>query len=161
VLVTPMRTGVLLVGKLLPFLVIGCVDVAFGMTVGAWVFDVPIRGSLGLIGAATLCYVMTTLGIGLLISTFSKTQQQAFLGAFLFAMPAMLLSGVMTPIRAMPPWLQSLTLANPLRYFVALMREVMLKGSSLADVWGNLLVLALFGLAIITTATLRFHKRVA
>ncbi len=161
VLVTPMRPQILLLGKLLPFLAIGCFDVAFGLTVGAWVFSVPIRGSVALVFAATLCYVMTTLGIGLLISTFSRTQQQAFLGAFLFAMPALLLSGVMTPIRAMPEWLQLITLFNPLRYYVVVMRETLLKGAGLPEVWGNLMALAVFGLLILTSATLRFHKRLA
>jgi ABC-2 type transport system permease protein len=91
----------------------------------------------------------------------SKTQQQSFLGGFLFAMPAILLSGVMTPIRAMPDWLQALTWANPLRYYAEIMRASLLTGAGVDLLWWRLLALALFGLSLLTVASLRFQKRVA
>lgn len=161
VLVTPIRPWVLLVGKMLPFVVIGVVDVIFALTIGAWLFAVPMRGPMWVIGASALLYLMTTLGVGLLISTISRTQQQSFLGGFLFTMPAMLLSGVMTPIAAMPEWLQWITLVNPLRYFVEIMRSVLLTGAGFSLVWPNMLVLAMFGTGLLTTAALQFQKRVA
>lgn len=161
VLVTPVRPLLLLVGKMAPFVVIGVVDVMLLVGVGTWLFDIPIRGSPLVLLAATLVYLMTTLGVGLLISTVSANQQQAFLGGFLFAMPAILLSGVMTPIRAMPDWLQLVTRLNPLRYFVEVMRGVLLRGAGLADLWPQLAALVVLGVAILAVATSRFHKRLA
>jgi ABC-2 type transport system permease protein len=161
VLVTPIRPSVLLVGKLLPYMVIGLVDVAVGLVFGNIVFGVPIRGSLALLAAATCVYLLSTTGIGLFISTVSASQQQAFLGAFLFAMPAILLSGVMTPIRSMPEPLQWLTLLNPLRYFGEILRANLLKGAGFADLWPQLTALLFFGVAILSISTLRFRKRAA
>ncbi|HEY3452638.1 MAG TPA: ABC transporter permease [Myxococcales bacterium] len=161
VLVTPVRPAVLLLGKMLPFVVMGIFDILFAMTIGAWLFAVPLRGSLAVIAVAGLCYLTSTLGVGLLISTVSRTQQQSFLGGFLFAMPAMLLSGAMTPIRSMPIWLQYLTYANPLRYFVEILRANMLTGAGFDLLWPRIVVLAGFGLTLLTVASLRFHKRVA
>jgi ABC-2 type transport system permease protein len=159
VLVTPIRPLFLLVGKMAPFVVIGLVDIALLLAAGTWLFDVPLRGPLPVLLAGTLLYLMTTLGAGLLISTLSATQQQSFLGGFLFILPAMLLSGVMTPIRAMPGWLQAVTYANPVRYYAEVMRTTLLRGGGFADLWPELLALLLLGGAILATATLRFHKR--
>jgi ABC-2 type transport system permease protein len=161
VLVTPIRPLLLLVGKMAPFVVIGLVDVMLLVGVGTWLFDIPIRGSPSVFLAGTLLYLMTTLGVGLLISTMSATQQQAFLGGFLFAMPAIILSGVMTPIRAMPEWLQVVTRLNPLRYYVEVMRGVLLRGAGFGDLWPQLAALAVLGAAILAVATARFHKRLA
>lgn len=159
VLVTPISSSVLLVGKMLPFVVIGVFDVIFALTIGVWLFAVPVRGSLWVVAVASLVYLMTTLGVGLLISTISRTQQQSFLGGFLFTIPAMLLSGVMTPIASMPQWLQLLTYANPLRYFVEVMRANLLTGAGFGLLWPKLLVLTLFSLTLLTVAAKRFHKR--
>jgi len=161
VLVTPIRPSVLLLGKMLPFVAIGVFDILFALTIGAWLFDVPVRGSLWVLGASALCYLTSTLGVGLLISTLSRTQQQSFLGGFLFAMPAMLLSGAMTPISSMPGWLQWLTYLNPLRYFVEILRANMLTGAGFDLLWSRMAILAAFGLALLTVASLRFHKRAA
>jgi len=159
--VTPLRPGVLMVGKVTPFVLVGLVDVGLALAVGAWVFDVPLRGSLWLVAGATLLYVMSTLGVGLLIATLSRTQQQAFVGGFLFLLPAILLSGVLTPLRAMPDWLAWLTWLNPVRYYVEVLRGVLLKGASLAELWRQVLLLALFGAAVLTVAARRFHKTAA
>ncbi len=161
VLVTPIRPSVLLLGKMLPFVVIGVFDVLFALTLGATLFGVPLRGDLAVVAVSALLYLMTTLGVGLLISTVSRTQQQSFLGGFLFAMPAMLLSGVMTPIRAMPEWLQWLTYVNPLRYFVEIMRANLLTGAGFSLLWPQLLALAAFGVLLLGVAVLQFQKRVA
>jgi ABC-2 type transport system permease protein len=160
VLVTPVRPILLLVGKMAPYVVIGLVDVTLLVGVGTWLFGIPIRGSLGLLYVATALYLLTTLGIGLLVSTASSTQQQAFLGAFLFTIPAVLLSGLMTPVRAMPPWLRPVTLLNPIRHYAEVARGVLLRGAGLADVWPQLAALLAIGAAILALATLRFHRRI-
>jgi ABC-2 type transport system permease protein len=159
VAVTPIPSSILLAGKMTPFVFIGFFDVLLLVTAGTWVFGVPLRGNLGVMALATLLYLFSTLGVGLLISTISSNQQQAFLGGFLFTLPAILLSGIMTPIDSMPRWMQWLTYANPLRYFQQIARANLLKGGSLGDLWPQLLALALFGAAIFGLAAIRFHKR--
>lgn len=161
VLVTPIRPVWLLLGKLLPFLVIGIVDVGLLLAVGTWLFDVPLRGSLLVGGLGVVLYLFSTLGMGLFISTVSRTQQQAFLGGFLFVMPAMLLSGIMTPVRAMPGWLQAITLVNPLRHFAEVIRGVLLRGAGLGDLWFQLAMLAVIGGAVMGLAAVRFRTQVA
>jgi ABC-2 type transport system permease protein len=161
VLVTPIRPLWLLVGKLLPFLVIGIFDVLLLVAVGSWVFEVPLRGSL-LVGAmGVLLYLFSTLGVGLLISTLSQNQQQAFLGGFIFMMPAILLSGVMTPIRGMPGWLQVITWLNPVRHFAEVMRGVLMRGSGFADLWFQLAFLAALGIGVMALAVARFRTQLA
>jgi ABC-2 type transport system permease protein len=160
VLVTPIQPFYLLVGKMGPFVVIGLVDVMLLVSAGTWLFDIPIRGSFSVLLVGTLLYLSSTLGMGLLISTLSRTQQQSFLGGFLFMMPAILLSGVMTPIRGMPDWLQAITYLNPVRYYAEVMRGALLKAAGFADLGFQLVALTIFGVTILTIATLRFRKRV-
>lgn len=159
VMVTPIHPLWLLAGKMTPFVAIGFFDVLLLLAAGTWVFDVPIRGSLLVFGLGTLLYLLSTLGAGLLISTLSQTQQQAFLGGFIFVLPAVLLSGIMTPIHSMPPWMQALTWLNPLRYFAEINRANLMKGAGFGDVWPQLLALLIFGAAIFGLATVRFRKR--
>jgi ABC-2 type transport system permease protein len=159
VLVTPIKPLWLLVGKLLPFLIVGFFDVILLMAVGTWVFEVPLRGNLLVAAVGVLLYVFSTLGVGLLISTLSQNQQQAFLGGFIFMMPAILLSGVMTPIRAMPDWLQYVTLLNPVRYFAEVMRGVLMRGAGFGDLWFQLAALAVLGLGILGLAASRFRTQ--
>jgi ABC-2 type transport system permease protein len=159
VAVTPIPSSVLLAGKMTPFVFIGFFDVLLLITAGTWVFGVPLRGNLAVMALATLLYLLSTLGVGLLISTISGNQQQAFLGGFLFTLPAVLLSGIMTPIDSMPHWMQGLTYANPLRYFQEIARANLLKGASFVDLWPKLGALALFGAAIFGLAAARFSKR--
>ena len=161
VLVTPIRPVLLLVGKMAPFVVIGLVDVALLMAAGTWLFAVPLGGNLAVVLAGTLLYLMTTLGVGLLISTLSTSQQQSFLGGFLFVLPAILLSGVVTPIRAMPLWLQVVTWLNPVRYYAEVMRTTLLRGAGFGELWPQLVALALLGGGILFAATRRFHERIA
>jgi len=161
VLVTPIRPVLLLVGKMAPFVVIGLVDVALLMAAGTWLFGVPLGGTLPVVLVGTLLYLMTTLGVGLLISTLSTNQQQSFLGGFLFVLPAILLSGVVTPIRAMPAWLRAITWLNPVRYYAEVMRTTLLRGGGFADLWPQLLALGLLGGAILLAATRRFRERIA
>lgn len=160
ILVTPVQPAVLLVGKMLPFALIGLFDFLLAMVVGAYVFDVPLAGSFMLLTGATLLYLMSTLSMGLLISTISATQQQAFMGGFFFMLPAALLSGITTPIRSMPSWLQPLTLINPLRHYTDLLRAVLVRGAVVSDVLPQLLTLAAFGVVLALVASLRFRKTV-
>lgn len=161
VLVTPLAPWQLLIGKMAPFLVIGLFDVALVLAAGAYVFDMPLRGELGVVASATFLYLLSTLGVGLFIASVSRTQQQAFLGGFLFLLPAVLLSGVMTPILAMPGWLQAVTLANPVRYYVEVVRSVLLEGAGFADVGLKLLWLAAFGVAIFAVSVAKFRRRLS
>jgi ABC-2 type transport system permease protein len=123
------------------------------------VFSVPIRGSLALYFFGTFLYLLNTVGLGLYVSTISKTQQQALLTGFALLMPAMLLSGILTPVASMPTWLQPVTYLNPLRYFGEILRGVMLKGSSFFELATSFAGLGIFGVLIFSMAIFRFSKR--
>ncbi len=159
VLVTPIRPTVLLFGKIAPYVVIGFVDVLLLVAAGIWIFGVPVRGPLSVLFVGTLLYLLTTLGVGLLISTISRTQQQSFLAGILFVLPAVLLSGVMSPVRAMPAWLQAITWVNPVRHYAEVMRSCLLRGAGFADLAVPLAALALIGGAVFALAVARFRTR--
>jgi ABC-2 type transport system permease protein len=159
ILVTPLRPSVLLLGKCLPFALVGLVEVWAVLTVGSYLFDVPLRGSAVLITVATFLYLMTTLGVGIFISTVSRSQQQAILGGLFFLMPAILLSGFMTPIANMPAWLRPLTYLDPVRYYLEILRGCLLKAAGFADVAAQLVALAAFGVVLLTLSAARFRKR--
>jgi ABC-2 type transport system permease protein len=161
VLVTPIPSGILLSGKILPYVAIGLFDVALAIGVGGWIFGLPIRGSLVYLVVATLLYLLSTLGVGLLVSTVSATQQQAFMGGFLFMIPAILLSGNMTPVTSMPEWLQPLTWLNPLRFYIEALRANLLEGAGFADLWPQTLALGAYGIVIFGIALFRFRKTTA
>lgn len=160
VIVTPIRKGEFILGKTLPFVLIGYIDVALISLVGWLVFDVPVRGSLGLLFLATTLFLMSSLGIGLLISTVSRTQQQAMMTAFFIIFPAMLLSGFAFPIENMPEPVQWLTLLNPLRYYMVVIRGIFLKGVGMEALWQQLAALAVTGIAVLLVAVGRFRKTV-
>jgi ABC-2 type transport system permease protein len=158
VIVTPIRKSEFILGKTLPFVLIGYIDVALISTVGALVFNVPLRGSLALLFLATTLFLMSSLGIGLLISTVSQTQQQAMMTAFFIIFPAMLLSGFAFPIENMPEPVQWLTLLNPLRYYMVVIRGIFLKGVGFAALWQQLAGLTLIGVSLLSLAVMRFRK---
>lgn len=158
VLVTPIRPAWLLAGKMAPYVVIGFLDVMLLVAAGTWIFDVPLRGPLPVVALGTVLYLLTTLGVGLLISSGARTQQQAFLGGFLFILPAVLLSGAMSPVAAMPAWLRAVTYLNPVRHFAEVMRSCLLRGAGLADLAVPLGSLAALGAFIFAAAVLRFRK---
>lgn len=158
VIVTPIRKREFILGKTLPFVLIGYIDVALISIVGMLVFDVPIRGSLWLLFLATTIFIMSCLGIGLLISTVSETQQQAVMSAFFIIFPAMLLSGFAFPIENMPLPAQWLTLFNPLRYYMVIIRGIFLKGVGLDVLWPQMVPLTLLGIALLSLAIQRFRK---
>jgi ABC-2 type transport system permease protein len=157
--VTPLPGSLLILGKIIPFAAIGLFDFLLALVVGAYVFDMPLRGSLSLVFFATALYLMNTLGVGLLISTISQSQQQAFMGGFLFMLPAALLSGIMTPVRSMPSWLSPLTLLNPLRHYAEILRAVLLRGADARDLKVQLLALALMGVTLCSVAAWRFRLK--
>ncbi len=159
VMVTPIRPVVLLFGKIAPYVVFGFVDVMLLVAAGTWLFGVPIRGPIPVLVTGTVLYLLTTLGVGLLISTISATQQQSFLAGFLFILPAVLLSGVATPIRSMPDWLQAITWVNPVRHYAEVMRSCLLRGAGFADLAVSLAALAVIGGLVFAAAVLRFRTR--
>jgi ABC-2 type transport system permease protein len=158
-MVTPIRPVELMLGKILPFAVVGIFEV-FLVTVAALViFRTPLRGSVLVLIAGAVLFLLTTLGVGLFISTISGTQQQAMMSSFFFFMPALLLSGFAFPIRNMPPPVQYLTYFNPLRYFMQIVRGIFLKGIGMEFLWPQMVALLVFGVLILGSASLRFHKR--
>jgi ABC-2 type transport system permease protein len=161
VMVTPIKSIELMVGKTIPFALLGLLEVAVVVSIASLVFDLPVRGSLLSLYGVTVLYLMTTLGLGLFISTVSATQQQAMLNAFFVVLPALMLSGFIFPIDNMPEPVQWITYANPLRYFIQLVRGIMVKGSSLTELSGSVASLAGLGVLVLIAAALRFRKRVA
>jgi ABC-2 type transport system permease protein len=158
VMVTPMSSLVLMVGKLLPYVLIGLFDFVLALVVATYFFGVPLRGPLSVAVVGTTAYLICTLGIGLLISTISRTQQQAFIGGFLFLMPALLLSGVMTPLWGIPDWLMPVTRINPVRYYVEIVRGVLLRGSDFVDLSSQLSWLFGMGIGVLGFAAWRFQR---
>ncbi|MDH7500268.1 MAG: ABC transporter permease [candidate division NC10 bacterium] len=161
ILVTPITPAEFVLGKTAPFALIGLADVLLVTGVGVLWFAVPIRGSLLLLLFGTVLYLMSTLGIGLLISTVSRTQQQAMMTTFFFFMPAILLSGLMFPIANMPRGVQWLTYLNPMRYFLVIIRGIFLKGVGPAILWPQMAALAAMGIFTLWLSTRRFRKTLA
>jgi ABC-2 type transport system permease protein len=158
-MVTPIRPIELMLGKTLPFALVGLVDVALVVGVALLLFHVPFRGSALLLFACACLFLMTSLGAGLFISTISRTQQQAMMTTFLFFQPFFLLSGFAFPIRNMPQSIQYLTYLNPVRYFIEIVRGLFLKGSGVSVLWPQMLALAVFGVVILSLSAMRFRKR--
>ena len=158
-MVSPIRPIELMLGKTLPFAMIGLADMVLVVVAAVLIFRVPFRGSVLLLFAASALFLLTSLGAGLFISTISRTQQQAMMTTFLFFQPAFLLSGFAFPIRNMPDFIQPLTYLNPVRYFMEIVRGIFLRGSGADVLWPQMLALAVFGVSILTLSALRFHKR--
>lgn len=159
IMVTPIRPIELMLGKTIPFLLVGFLDMALVVSIALGLFHVPLRGSLVLILGSSLLFMMTTLGAGLFLSTISETQQQAMMGAFFFFQPAFMLSGFAFPLRNMPEIIQWLTYLNPLRYFMDIVRGVFLKGTGLPALWPQVAALFCFGIIILFLSSQRFRKR--
>lgn len=161
IIVTPIHRWEFILGKTLPFALVGYLNVAMVTTLAVFWFDIPIRGSLFLLGAATGVYLLSSLGFGLLISTVSRSQQQAMMSAFMFMFPAMLLSGFAFPVENMPESIQHLTWINPLRHYLVIIRGIFLKGVGFAVLWPQMAILAVLGGGILAVAVYRFRKTVA
>ena len=160
--VTPLRRWQLIVGKLLPYGLIGIVDIFLVVGVARFWFEVPLLGSFGLLFALSLVFLLSTLGLGLFVSTISQNQQQAMLTAtFFFVTPMIYLSGFVFPIENMPAVIRPITYLIPLRYYLVIVRGIFLKGVGLEVLWPQALALLAWGLAILGLATLRSTKRAA
>ena len=159
-LVTPMRPIDILLGKGLPGLLIGVIEASVIVAAAVWWFDVPLRGGLLPLYLGLVLFVIAVTGIGLMISSLAGTQQQALLGAFLFMVPSIILSGFATPIANMPGWVQDLTLLNPMRYFLVIVRSVFLEGASTTSLGGQYWPMAAIGLVTLAAAGWLFRKRV-
>ena len=158
--VTPLARWELITGKLLPYAAIGIIDVVLVLVVAINWFEVPMRGSIPLLFAMCLIYLMSTLGLGLFVSTISQTQQQAMMTSiFFFLMPMIYLSGFIFPIENMPAWIQPFTYLIPLRYFLVIVRGIFLKGIGLEVLWPQALALFTWGAVVLALATLRSSKR--
>ena len=158
ILVTPIRPAEFIIGKILPFAIIALADVALIAVVGVFWFDVPIHGNLLLLFLATVVYLLTPLGAGLMISTIARTQQQASMSTFFFYFPAFLLSGFVYPVENMPEVVQWITYANPVRYALVIVRGIFLKGTGLGVLWPQMLALLAMGLLMLAVAVKRFRK---
>jgi len=159
-MVTPISTPALILGKTIPFALIGFLEMSLALFLGVTWFKIPFVGSWALLYALSLIYLLTTLGTGMFISTISTTQQQAMFFTWFFSIFALLTSGFFAPIANMPPLVQYLTYLNPLRYFMVTVRGIMMKGASLGILYPEVLAMIIFGVTIFTFSWLRFSKRV-
>jgi ABC-2 type transport system permease protein len=158
-MVTPIRPLELIAGKTLPFVVIGLIDMMLVSVAAILIFRIPFRGSALLLLGCVLLFLMSSLGIGLLISTVSRTQQQAMMSTFFFFMPAIMLSGFTFPVRNMPVPVQYLSELNPMRHFIEIVRGILLKGVGAEELWLQMVKLTVIGGVVLTASVLRFHKR--
>lgn len=156
--VTPIHRIQFIAGKLLPFWIIALFELAFGLTIGKLLFNIPIIGNLWLIFLSAGVYLFVILGFGLLVSTMTNTQQQAMLVSFFFMVIFILMSGLFTSIESMPVWAQNLDRLNPIAYFIRIMRMVMLKGSGFHDIRSSFYPLVAYAGIIISVAIWRYRK---
>jgi ABC-2 type transport system permease protein len=159
-MVSPLRPAELIIGKTVPFALIGLADIILITVVAVLWFRVPFEGNFLLLVVAGVLFLLSALGLGLLISTVSNTQQEAVMTSFLLIMPLILLSGFMFPVSSMPVAFQWLTLLNPLRHFLEIVRAIFLKGAGLGALWPQFLALLVMGTGLLGFATTRFHKTV-
>ncbi len=158
-MVTPIRPIELMIGKTVPFALVGLIDIFLVTSLALLIFRVPFRGNFFLLLFCGLLFLMTSLGTGLFISTISRTQQQAVMSSFFFATPTFMLSGFSFPIRNMPLGIQYLTYLNPLRYFVEIVRGIFLKGVGAKILWPQMCVLAVYGVTVLLLSASRFKKK--
>lgn len=156
--VTPIKKYQFIAGKLIPFWLIALFDLAFGLSLGKLLFNIPIVGSLGLIFLSASIYLLAVLGMGLFISTLANTQQQAMFLSFFFMMVFLLMSGLFTSVESMPHWAQQFNKINPIAYFIRIMRMVLLKGSSFYDIRNELFSLVIIGIIVLSLAVRRYRK---
>jgi len=158
-IVTPIRSWELMVGKLLPYTILAFLNTLEVMVIGYYWFKVPVRGDLGLILVVSGLFLMSSLGIGLLASTIANTQQEAMLIVWMSLLPSLFLSGFLFPLEAMPKILQWISYIFPLRYYLIVIRALMLKGVGIGPIREEVIALAVFGVAIMSLAARRFRKR--
>jgi ABC-2 type transport system permease protein len=159
-MVTPISTPALILGKTIPFAVLGYIELSVALAFGVLWFGIPFAGSWLLLYILSFIFLLTPLGVGMFISTVTKTQQQAMFFAWFFTIYAILTSGFFTPISNMPEIVQYITYLNPLRYFMIIVRGIMMKGSGLSVLYPEIIAIIIFSLTIFTMSWLRFSKRV-
>jgi len=158
VMVSPIRRWEFILGKTVPFFLIGCFDAAMLTLVGTLWFGVPLRGHVAVLALGVMVFLLSALGLGLLLSTLAVTQQQSMITAFFFTMPMTSLSGFGTPISSMPPFFQKLSYFNQLRHVILILRSIFLKGVGLNVLWPDMLLMAGFALLMLSVSILRFRK---
>jgi ABC-2 type transport system permease protein len=158
-IVTPVKSRELIIGKLIPYIVIAFFDVGIVLTLGVFWFGVPIAGSTWLLLGLSAVFLLSALGLGMFVSTVAKTQLQAMQAALMLLLPSILLSGFMFPREAMPKFIFLLGYLFPLTYFIQILRGIILKGLGFMQLWPNIWPLTVFGICIIILSSLRFRKR--
>ncbi len=158
-IVTPIRPWELILGKILPYVILAFLNTLEVLMIGSWWFKVPVRGDLLLILLLSGLFLLSSLGIGLLASTIANTQQEAMLTVWMTLLPSIFLSGFFFPLEAMPKILQWISYIFPLRYYLAIIRSLMLKGVGIASLTEEVIALVVFGILIMTAASMRFRKR--
>jgi ABC-2 type transport system permease protein len=158
-IVTPIRPWELVVGKIVPYVILAFIDTLEVLAIGHLWFGVPVRGDMGLILGSSGLLVLSGLGVGLFGSTIANTQQEAMLTVWMTLLPSIFLSGFFFPLEAMPKVLQWIGYIIPLRYYLVIIRALLIKGVGAGAIWSEMLALGLFGLVIMTAASVRFHKR--
>jgi len=158
--VTPLSRAAFIAAKLIPFWIIALVELALGLLVARFVFHIPMVGSILLVFAAAMVYLLAALGIGLFVSTLVDTQQQAMFVTFFIVMVYLLMSGLFTPVRSMPVWAQWMAQLNPVKHFITIMRAVLLKGAGVADVIVPIGILGAFGVVFLSLAIRQYGRRV-
>ena len=158
-IVTPIHSWELVIGKVVPYVILAFVDTLEVLAIGHWWFGMPVRGDLGLILACSGLMLLSGLGIGLFVSTIANTQQEAMLTVFMTMLPSIFLSGFFFPLESMPVVLQWVSYIIPLRYYLVIIRALLIKGVGVGAIWNEILPLVVFGLVIMTAAAFRFRKR--
>jgi ABC-2 type transport system permease protein len=159
--VTPIKKYQFITGKLLPFWILALFELAFGLTIGKLLFDIPLVGNLGLVFLVASVYLLVILGIGLFVSTVTNTQQQAMFVSFFFMMIFILMSGLFTSVESMPLWAQQVDKLNPVAYFIRIIRMVLLKGSGFTDIQRDFFSLLFLAAVILSLSVWRYKKRAA
>lgn len=161
-IVTPIRKFELIIGKLIPFTIIGFIEVLLVIAAAFIFFDIELKGSLLLLLISCIPFLFSTLGLGMLVSTISRTQQQAMmLAVFLIMLPFLYLSGFTFPVENMPPIIQFASNFIPLKYFLIIIRSIFLKGSGIAELWDEMLIMLAIGLVVFTLSVLVFRKQLS
>lgn len=156
--VTPVKKYQFIISKMVPFLIIGLIDLAIGLAIGKLTFNIPFEGSIALLFLCSAIFMTGLLGVALLVSTFSDTQQQYMFTGFLFIIIFVLMSGIFTPIDSMPEWAQKVNLVNPAAYIMRINRMIMLKGSTFSDLSHDILALTIIAIVFTTLAVNRYRK---
>ena len=160
-IVTPMKTWELLIGKIIPYIFVGYVQATVALLVGIFVFDLPVRGSLALLYSLTSLFIIASLAMGVLISVLAKTQMQAMQMSFFIILPSILLSGFMFPREAMPAFFSALGYLLPVTFYLQIMRGIILKGIGISMLWGQVFALAVFIAIVLTISIKKFSKKIA